>query len=126
MNKHSCLICIGSNLDRQSQLAAARKALTIAFPDIRFGAELETEAIGENFLSPFSNQLAQFSTSLSPEDVRKTFKEIEQNSGRAKEDKIQGIVKLDIDLLIYNNTVLKPEDLKKDFIRKELGKIKLL
>lgn len=120
MNQHSCLLCLGSNLDRHIHLEAARKALTIIFPTIRFGREMTTEAIGNTFLSPFSNQLAQCETMRSPEEVRAALKQIEKDNGRMPEDKQQGIVKLDIDLLMYDDTILKPDDMNKEFIQQEL------
>ena len=116
MNLHSCLICMGSNFDRHPHMASARAALSEAFPDIRFGPELETEAIGSRFLSPFSNQLARFSTPLPAEEVRCLLKSIEKAHGRKPEDKAQGIVRLDIDLLMYDTTILKPEDMKRPFV----------
>lgn len=124
MNQHLCLLCLGSNKDRKAHMEAARTSLSIAFHNIRFGLEMETEAIGNGFLSPFSNQVASFETSLSAEEVRAMLKSIEQAQGRLPEDKAQGIVKLDIDLLVYDNMVLKPKDLEKEFVRiglEELG-----
>lgn len=120
MRQHSCLLCLGSNYQRHSAMEAARKALLQHFPNIRFSKEMETEAIGDKFLSPFSNQLAILSTSLSSEEVRTILKQIEKENGRLPEDKGQGIVKLDIDLLMIDDTILKPDDLKKEFIRQEL------
>ena len=81
---------------------------------------MTTEAIGNTFLSPFSNQLALFKTTFSAEEVRSILKQIEKENGRMPEDKAQGVVKLDIDLLIYDNTILKPDDMEKEFIRQEL------
>lgn len=117
MNIHSCLICMGSNLERRTRMASARAALSEAFPDIRFSPELETEAIGSRFLSPFSNQLGRFSTPLSAEEVRCLLKGIEKAHGRTPEDKAQGIVKLDLDLLVYDDTMLKPEDMERWFVK---------
>ena len=118
MEEHHCLLCMGSNTDRSAQLSVARKALCATFPDIRFGEMMETEAIGSGFHSPFSNQLAKFSTTLSPDSVHDLFKELERQSGRVPEDKALGVVKLDIDLLVFDNEVLKPEDMKREYIRK--------
>lgn len=120
MNTHHCLICLGSNEGYTLRLAHARKALYHLFPDIRFSEELETEAIGNLFLSPFSNQLAQFTTFLSAEDTRCILKQIEKDNGRTPEDKAMGIVKLDIDLLVYDAIVLKPEDMERDFVQQLL------
>ena len=126
MNTHSCLLCIGSNYYRTAYMAYARNDLKKYFPDIRFGPETETEAIGSRFLSPFSNQVASFETTLSAEEVRTVLKQIEHDNGRLPEDKAQGVVKMDIDLLMYDDRVLKPQDMERDFVRegmKELGEI---
>lgn len=123
MNSYSCLLCLGSNFDRHIHLANAREALKALFTDIRFSTEMETEAIGGRFLSPFSNQTAQFTTSLPADEVRALLKGIEKENGRLKEDKAQGIVKLDIDLLMYGNEVLKPEDMERDFVKKGLEEL---
>lgn len=39
------------------------------------------------------------------------------------EDKSQGIVKLDIDLLMYDDDILKPDDMKRDFIKQGLKEL---
>ena len=116
MNQHTCILCLGSNLDAATRLSAARSVLLSHFPDIRFSQEMVTEAIGSGFLSPFHNQVARFTTPLDAENVRKLLKGIEQAQGRLPEDKAQGIVKLDIDLLKYNECVLKPKDLERKFV----------
>ena len=124
MNIHSCLLCLGSNIDREKHLESARMALTQAFPNIRFAPEMETEAIGSRFLSPFSNQVATFTTTQDREQVRGILKLIERDNGRLPEDKAQGLVKLDIDLLKFGDEVLKPADLTLPYVQaglKELG-----
>lgn len=121
MNEHHGVLCMGSNTNRYAQLSVAREALRIAFPDIRFGEMMETEAVGSGFLSPFSNKLAQFSTTLSPDSIHDFFKELERRSGRIPEDKAQGVVKLDIDLLVFDNKILKPEDMEREYIRRGMS-----
>lgn len=124
MNIHSCLLCLGSNLDGATRLAIARRVLATIFPDIRFSEEMETEAIGSGFLSPFHNQVAKFNTFLSAQEVRSLLKQLEKDNGRLPEDKEQGIVKLDIDLLKYDDTVLKPEDLTKPYVQTGIRSLK--
>ena len=117
MTMHTCLLCLGSNIEAPTRLSAARSALLSHFPHIRFSEEMVTEAIGSGFLSPFHNQVASLETSLSAEQVRVILKNIEQGQGRLPEDKTQGIVKLDIDLLVYDDGVLKPKDLEREFVK---------
>lgn len=116
MNLHTCLLCLGSNLDGATRLSAARHALLPHFPDIRFSQEMVTEAIGTGFLSPFHNQVARFTTSLDAEEVRAILKGIEQAQGRLPEDKTNGVVKLDVDLLVYDDCILKAKDLEREFV----------
>lgn len=120
MDTHQCLLCLGSNYQYKAKLASARHALAQVFPDIRFGIEMETEAIGGKWLSPFGNQPAKFTSALSAEDIRRVLKQIEKENGRLPEDKARGIVKLDIDLLMYGDKVLKPDDMKRDFVQRLL------
>ncbi len=117
MNPHTCLLCLGSNLDGAIRLSAARSALLSHFPDIRFSQEMVTKAIGTGFLSPFHNQVARLTTSLDAESVRAILKGIEQAQGRLPEDKANGIVKLDIDLLVYDDCALKPKDMEREFVK---------
>lgn len=124
MITHSCLLCMGCNLDRTAHMTSARRDLENHFPGIRFGTETETEAIGSGFLSPFSNQVALLHTSLSAQEVHTLLKQIERNHGRVPDDKAQGIVRMDIDLLTYDHVVLKPADMEKPYVQagiEELG-----
>ena len=120
---HHCLLCLGSNYEYATQLHSARTCLKAQFPDIRFSEQLTTEAIGEKWLSPFANQLAEFYTTLGAEEVRSVLKQMEKDHGRLPGDKVQGIVKLDIDLLMYDDEVLKPEDMQRDFVQRLLASI---
>lgn len=92
---------------------------------------MKTKPIGDNLHTPFYNQLALFYTSIPIEDVRRFFKEIENQEGRTTIDESDTIVKLDIDLLKYGRKVLKKEDMKRDYIiigikefQRILGKMK--
>lgn len=116
MHTHHYIVCLGSNYDRAVHMEAARKALYTHFADVRFSTELETEAIGGKWLSPFSNQVGRFTSRLQKEEVRNILKQIEKENGRTPEDKERGIVKIDIDLLMADSENIKPDDLKRDFV----------
>lgn len=121
---HSCLICIGSNYNRKENLLLARRKLTALFPSIRFTGEQETRPLFFRNPALFSNQVARFYTDADAERVVKELKTIEKEAGREKEDKKREKVCLDIDLLVFDNRVLKPEDLKRDYILKGLEELK--
>ena len=125
MNQHTCILCLGSNFYRIAHMAYAQRELKKHFPTIRFSEEMETEAIGSRFLSPFSNQVASFETTLSSEEVRAILKQIERDLGRLPEEKPQGVIRIDIDLLMYDDCVLKPADLERDFVKEGLKSLNL-
>ena len=125
MNQHTCFLCLGSNFYRIAHMAYAQRELKKHFPTIRFSEEMETEAIGSRFLSPFSNQVASFETTLSSEEVRAILKQIERDLGRLPEEKPQGVIRIDIDLLMYDDCVLKPADLERDFVKEGLKSLSL-
>ena len=125
MNQHTCILCLGSNFYRIAHMAYAQRELKKHFPTIRFSEEMETEAIGSRFLSPFSNQVASFETTLSSEEVRAILKQIERDLGRLPEEKSQGVIRIDIDLLMYDDCVLKPADMERDFVKEGLKSLSL-
>jgi 2-amino-4-hydroxy-6-hydroxymethyldihydropteridine diphosphokinase len=124
MNDSLCILGLGSNTDATTQLAFAREMLQTFFPDIRFSSVLETEAIGSTFHSPFLNQVAIFHSQLSAYAIQKKLKEIERQAGRQPEDKSQGIVKIDIDLITHDSKVLKKDDLMRDFVQQGINELK--
>jgi len=125
MEQHICIISIGSNTNRNNNIKLAQKQLSLYFPDIRFGTEQNTLPVGMGNPAHFTNQLAKASTSLTIEEVKNIFKQIESRAGRLSEDKKNEIVKLDIDLLMYDSLVLKKSDMKRDFILTELEELEL-
>jgi 2-amino-4-hydroxy-6-hydroxymethyldihydropteridine diphosphokinase len=72
----------------------------------------------------FLNQVAQLTTSLSAAELKRLFKEIESEAGRTPEEKAQEIVRLDIDLLTYGDTLLKAEDMERDYVERGIALLK--
>ena len=117
MATHACFLCMGSNTETYKNLLFARGRLQEFFPDIHFGEEAWTEArTFRHNRAPFLNQTGRFHTPLSKDKVMVIFKQIERQAGRTKDDKLNEIVKLDIDLLQYDGIVLKPEDMKLPYV----------
>ena len=110
-------LSIGSNEHREENLSLARPRLKEWFPDIRFSTEMETVPL-YFFHSPlFSNQVARFASAKSAVEITAYLKAIEREAGRTPDEKAREIVRLDIDLLMCDNTVYRPDDLRRDYIR---------
>jgi len=107
---------MGSNSDKEKNILFARKSLTKLFPSIVFGTPIISEPLFIANESLFLNQVASFETEWPLEQVRKELKHLEKLSGRTIENTANGIITLDIDILKYNDIVLKPDDLKRQYI----------
>lgn len=121
---HTCVIGIGSNHNRKENLLLARRKLTDLFPSIRFTSEQETQPLCFQNPDLFSNQVAMFLSEAEEEQVKRTLKAIEHMAGRHPEDKKKEKICLDLDLLSFDGRVLKPEDLKREFVMKGLEELK--
>lgn len=82
VTSHTCLLCMGSNLDALLHLKNAEEALQHLFPDIEWGGIVETVPEKMENPQPFLNRAARFRTSLSLTEVRSILKQIEQTNGR--------------------------------------------
>ena len=116
-------ILIGSNTDPEINVSKAHQALDALFPDIRYSAVLKTMPFGLHNQSAFHDQVAQFTSTLSPSELIDCLKQIERKIGRRPEDTAHEIIKIDIDLLASDDEVFKAEDLKRAYVREGLAEL---
>lgn len=117
---HKVLLSIGSNTDAYFNLNRAKSILLSYFPDIQFTTDIENKAFGENYKDWFLNTLGYFESDLNKSELISQFKDIENSMGRSVEDKIKGKVIIDIDLIRWDNEILKPDDFKRSYVHKLL------
>jgi 2-amino-4-hydroxy-6-hydroxymethyldihydropteridine diphosphokinase len=105
-------LLIGSNMgDRKSYLATALKHLIPALGRLTEKSRLyETQAWGETNQPDFLNQAVVITTQLPPRDVLRKILDIETQMGRVRTDK-WGERTIDIDILMFDNYVIKTPDL---------------
>lgn len=115
MNK--ALLSIGSNTNALFNLNRAIKKLQLNFNNIQFTETAESKPYGTIYKRPFLNTLAYFKTNMSKDELINCFKSIEIEMGRRPNDKEQGKVIIDIDLIKWNNEIVKPEDFKRSYVR---------
>lgn len=115
MNKF--LISIGSNTDGKSNLSLCRIFLDSYFENITYSEICETEPYGDNYSHNFINQIAFIESEMNIEQVQSTLKSIEYKIGRRPEDKQFGLVKIDVDLVVWNKEIIKPKDLERNYVK---------
>lgn len=114
------LVSLGSNRNKKVNLEKCRLCLKHYFLNISFSKELSTDAVGEQFKDSFFNQLGCFDSDLSLETVSRILKDIEHQLGRLPEDKLKGIVTIDLDLLAVETDIISDDVFERDYIKKLL------
>ena len=120
---HGCLVCLGSNCQAEFHLKNVERELNRLFHMVRMGKIVITKAEGDVVQPDYMNQAVSFSTDLPVEEVEILLKQIEKDNGRTADDKLKGTVPLDIDLLKYDEVVLRPGDLKKDYVKQAIAEL---
>lgn len=101
-------LSIGSNIEREKNIRSCMQTLKRDYPDVVFSRIYETEAFGFEG-DPFLNLAASLETPLSPDEVEKYLKSIEDQHARIREGAKFSSRTLDIDLLLYDQLDLHPD-----------------
>jgi 2-amino-4-hydroxy-6-hydroxymethyldihydropteridine diphosphokinase len=120
---HRCLFSLGSNYQAVHSLAFARKELAEHFTSLHFSSAETTAPIGMNEGKPFLNQVALGQTEKDVPSIITLLKDIEHRAGRQPEEKALGKVRLDIDLLRYDNDMLRPDDFARSYVQTGLKEL---
>ncbi|SDF85498.1 2-amino-4-hydroxy-6-hydroxymethyldihydropteridine diphosphokinase [Terriglobus roseus] len=106
-------IALGSNLgDRKATLADAIRSLVSVGRVVAVSPWIETEPVGYTDQPEFVNGAALIETELPPELLLQKLLQIERDHGRDRSHGIQkGPRTLDLDLLLYADTVLETPEL---------------
>lgn len=107
---------LGSNLDKEKNMARAGDYLCARFLSLRCSPAVYTSPVGCPGAEPFLNQVAVAYTPFGPDEVRHILKQIETALHRTPADKQNGTIPIDIDLLRWNDQVLKPGDWERPYI----------
>ena len=109
------IIALGSNFEPQINVEKAKQGLGALFPEILFSRSLWTEPVG--IQSPrFVNALAIAHTSWSKEKIESELKRLEKVCGRCREEKEQGVIRIDLDLMLYGEEKLRLKDWNRKYI----------
>ena len=114
--KHRITLALGSNFSAEANIEQAKARLMAAFGKLRVSHSLVTPAIGI-VSPPFVNCVIMAQSNQDMQNVLHTLKCIEADMGSLPEDRRKGIVKIDIDLLQFDDIRRKEEDWNRDYIQ---------
>ena len=99
-------ISLGSNTEQEQHIEEAIERLKTVFSDITFTQPQWTEPIGV-VSDRYLNCLANFTTSLSLQQLVQLLKDVETAMGDTHENHKQGIVLIDLDVIKYGDKEVK-------------------
>ena len=115
MNRY--VISIGSNsADRDIQLAKAIDWLSSIAKSIKASSVYCTESIN-HVDNEYMNAVAVCESEHSHNDLNDMLKQYEINCGRSKESKLNGVIPIDLDIVIANDIILRPVDYKREYVK---------
>lgn len=99
-------VSVGSNVDRETHVRAAVRALEARFGALVISPVYETGAVGFEG-EPFLNLVVGFDTDLPPQGVVEFLKSIERARGRTPASDGFRPRTLDLDLILYGDLILE-------------------
>lgn len=97
-------VSIGSNVEREKNIRGAMRALKQRYPDVAHSSVYQSKAQGFEG-EDFYNLVAVFRTDESLERLRAALAQIEAAHGRTRDGPRFGARTLDIDILLYGDTI---------------------
>lgn len=114
------IISMGSNENKAENMSRCRTLLRHFYVDVLFSEMITTEPFGTSYKVDFYNQLALVNSNDDELLIKDKLKRIELEIGRQSEDKSKGIIKIDVDLLVVDDKVVKSEDFERPYINRLL------
>lgn len=90
---------------------------------LKLSSQLETSPFGSGYPANFQNVVAWFQCENDFESLNFQLKEIESELGRTAEMKIKKLVPIDLDIVIWNNEIVRDDYYKFPFLKELIGEI---
>lgn len=111
---NAAFLCLGGNIgDRLANLNEAKRQLGLA--NCKLVAEsgiYQTKAWGVDKAPDYYNQILKIETDLNASELMKVLLQIEQKLGRVRSDNRNASRTMDIDILFFNDEIIKTPDLE--------------
>ena len=123
---HRVPISLASNYQQENHLSEAHRVLAEVISSAAYTEAIWTEAEGKAPCaqhSTYLNQLVSAETELTADELNCRLKEMEQALGRTPEMRRQGIVPIDLDLLLWDSDRYHQRDWQRSYITRLLPSV---
>ncbi|MEA4981826.1 MAG: 2-amino-4-hydroxy-6-hydroxymethyldihydropteridine diphosphokinase [Paludibacter sp.] len=118
------IIMLGSNCNAEENITKAKEKINDKYEIVDESTVLITLPRGKKYKNHFLNQAIKILSDEYYEDSEVFFKQIEKELGRTPEGKASGVIPIDIDFVFWNDTAMRKDYEKWDFVRICIDQIK--
>ncbi len=118
---HTAILCLGSNLSTPSLLWEVEKRLASIVSIKTYGKLVTSPDVSNRSNSIYYNKVLRIETTYELDELKNVCRQLEIQSGKSKESKEQGIIPIDIDILMYDKHIIKPKDITQAYVKASLN-----
>lgn len=120
---NDCIIGIGSNIDADKNIADMLRLLEVDVQIIQVSQMVRTKPIGIADQADYTNGAVRIKTEMSLTDLSVYLKALEDRMGRDRSQPKFGPRNIDLDILIWNNTIVDQDYYTRDFLRNSAAEL---
>lgn len=120
---NDCIIGIGSNIEADIHIQEMLSQLALDVELVQVSQLVQTKPIGITEQADYTNGAVRIRTEMSLETLSSFLKQLEDRLGRDRSHKKFGPRSIDLDILIWNDTIVDPDYYTRDFLRKSAAEL---
>jgi len=120
---NNCIIGIGSNIDADINIPEMLRLLSADVEIIQVSKMVQTKPIGITGQPDFTNGAVCIRTEMNLESLSSHLKKLEDRMGRDRRQGKYSSRNIDLDILIWNNTIVDPDYYTRDFLRNSAAEL---
>ncbi|MFA5326553.1 MAG: 2-amino-4-hydroxy-6-hydroxymethyldihydropteridine diphosphokinase [Prolixibacteraceae bacterium] len=120
---NNCIIGIGSNVDADTNIQEMLKLLAEDVEIVQVSTMIQTKPIGIAEQADFTNGAVLIQTEKDVKALKSYLKKLEDKMGRDRTQKKFGSRNIDLDILIWNDTIIDPDYYTRDFLRNSAAEL---
>lgn len=120
---NDCIIGIGSNIEADRNIKEMLRLLAAKVEIVQVSQMVQTKPIGITEQADYTNGAVRIRTEMSLETLSLYLKMLEDQMGRDRSQKKFGPRNIDLDILIWNNTIVDPDYYTRDFLRNSAAEL---
>jgi 2-amino-4-hydroxy-6-hydroxymethyldihydropteridine diphosphokinase len=120
---NDCIIGIGSNIDADRNIPEMLRLLQTKVEIIQLSQMVKTKPIGITEQADYTNGAVRIRTKMSLNDLSFYLNALEDQMGRDRSLAKFGPRNIDLDILIWNNTIVDPDYYTRDFLRNSAAEL---